>query len=322
MKTKYLLTYFITLVLTVSSILIVEMSPIMAKPAPQTIKDKTRESPVTSQPKDEVDNINPIVTPSPVSKVKTDSKPSNDFSLPSRILGSLSALLHLLEIAGMVWAYLKISQLSEKSLDSRGQIKNLTGRINAYEQKQKSQGDQLKLIGSDAVNTRNLASRLNEVELATKQKKQDVSYAISSYESPPSIPSVKSSMAASSTYPFLSIYYVNPENFKNQYAPKTVSEDAESVQNRRSGGQQDLFLSEERQGNYWLFNEGTQTYVIPNPKLKVNSMNIKIAASLFDCESYAPGCQSINIIRPAIVSFHSGVNECWKLERKGILEFT
>lgn len=324
MKPKHLLTYFIALALVSFSIMIIEVSPIMAKPTPQTARNRStiKDSSATPQPQETVDNTNIVVTPSPVGEVKIPPKPSNDFPLLPWIFGSLSVLLHFLEIAGMGWAYLKIGQLSEKVIDSKGQIKNLTGKINAYEQKQKSQGDQLKVIGSDAASTRNLASRLNEIELAAQQKSHEVSYSNSSYSNQPIAQPVKSSITTSSAYLFLNTYQIGPENFKNQYMPKIVSEDAENVQERRSGSQQDIILSEDRQGKYWLFNEGSQIYLVPNPKLKVNSINIQIAESIFDCESYTPGCQHISVVSPAIVSYYLGSNERWKLERKGVLGFT
>ncbi len=251
--------------------------------------------------------------------VKGASKTDGDDSLTSLLLSGLSGLLHLLEIAGLVWAYFKIQQLTEKSRDGRNQIKSLTDRLSASEQKQKTQGDQLKLIGSEATNARKLTSRMNAIEQAAQQKYSDVGYADPGY-----IPNPEAAKTAPtpSEYPFLDTYRQSSDNFKNKYAPKVVSEDADNLQKRRSGDYQEIILGEDRQGNYWLFNDGSTTYLIPSPKLKVNDLNIRTAGGLFTCENYTPGYQHVTIVRPAIVSAQLGGSERWKLEQKGVLEFT
>jgi hypothetical protein len=334
MKTKHLFTFFTLLALTSSGMLLNEVSSIAqsAQNGGSTSGKKNTEpkAPEKNTPSPETPSINntsnsstPSATPAASNEVRGAKASSDDsLSLPLILLGGLSGLLHLLEIAGLVWAYLKIQQLTEKSRDSRSQIKNLTDRLSASEQKQKTQGDQLKSIGSEAANARNLTSRINAIEQASAQQRHigDAGYASPGYN----LPSPETAKAAPtpSEYPFLDIYRQNSDNFKNKYAPKVVSEDADNLQKRRSGDYQEIILGEDRQGNYWLFNDGSTTYLIPSPKLKVNDLNIRTAGGLFTCENYTPGYQHINIVRPAIVSAQLGGNERWKLEQKGILEFT
>jgi hypothetical protein len=291
MKTKHLFTFCILLFLTSSGVLI----------TPQETKNDAAASPVSNA----VQGVS-----------KTDG---NDSSLMPWIVGGVSGLLHLLEIAGLVWGYLKVNQLSEKNRDSRSQIKNLTDKLSTFEQKQKSQGEQLKTIGSEIANTRNLASRMNAIEQASQRKSSDIGYADSA--NLPS-PGVAKAAVAPSLYPFLDTYRQSSDNFKNQYSPKIVSEDADNLQKRRAGDYQEIILAEDRQGNYWLFNDGSTTYLIPSPKLKINDLNIRTAGGLFTCENYTPGYQHVNIVRPAIVSAQTGMGERWKLEQKGVLEFT
>jgi hypothetical protein len=287
-------------------------------------------------------NNQPLETPSlsgtPDNLISPVTFSTNDNVSPlPLIIGSLSGLLHLLEISGLVWAYLKIQQLSEKSRDSRSQIKSLTERLGASEQKQKIQGDQLKTIGSEAASTRNLTSRMNAIEKATQRNNTDIPYVsqinIKKEESTDNssylIPKFQGidvgepdSRGSHNPYPFLDTYRRSPDNFKNQYAPKIVHEDADNLQKRWSGDHKEIILGEERQGNYWLFNEGRSIYLIPSPKLKVNDMNMRTAGGLFDCNNYTPGYQSMIVVRPAVVSSQKGTNELWKLEQKGILEFS
>lgn len=326
MKTKHLFTFFILLTLTSSGTLLTEMSSI-AEGASEAIaqgsksEEKTTPPPEIPATSSSSDISAPSATPAASSAVKGVSKTDGDgaFSLPW-ILSGLSGLLHLLEIAGLVWAYLKIQQLTEKSRDSRSQIKSLTDRLSASEQKQKAQGDQLKTISAEAANARNLTSRMNAIEQASSPQRYsgDAGYASPGYN----LPSPEAAKAPiPSEYPFLDTYRQSSDNFKNKYVPKVVSEDADNMRKRRSGDYQEIILGEDRQGNYWLFNDGNTTYLIPSPKLKVNDLNIRTAGGLFTCENYTPGYQHVNIVRPAIVSAQLGGNERWKLEQKGLLDF-
>jgi hypothetical protein len=327
MKTKHLFTLCVLLSLTSSGLLLTEVSSIaqVTQTGARTSDKKTTEpkagekntpSPAINTP----DSSTPSVTPTVSNAVKGVSKTDGDNASPlPLILGSLSGLFHLLEIAGLVWAYLKIQQLTEKSRDSRSQIKSLTDRLGASEQKQKAQGDQLKSISSESANSRNLTSRISAIEKAAQRKSNDIGYAEPAYNLPS--PGLEKAVAIPSPYPFLDTYRRSSDNFKNQYSPKIVSEDADNLQKRWSGDHQEIILGEDRSGNYWLFNEGSAIYLIPSPKLKVNDMNMRTAGSLFDCNNYTPGYQSMIVVRPAIVSSQLGANERWKLEQKGILEF-
>ncbi len=336
MKTKHLFTLCVFLALTSSEVLLAEVSSIaegtsevIAQNGLRTPDKKTTELKAVEKttPPSETPAISstpdaaPSVIPAVSSAVKGVSKTDGDNASPFPwILGGLSGLIHLLEIAGLVWAYLKIQQLTEKNRDSRSQIKSLTDRLSASEQQQKMQADQLKLIGSETAKTRNLTSRMNAIEQASQRKSNDIGYA----EPADNLPSfgLEKAAVAPSAYPFLDTYRRSTDSFKNQYSPKIVSEDANNLQKRWSGDHQEIILGEDRSGNYWLFNENSAIYLIPSPKLKVNDMNMRTAGSLFDCNNYTPGYQTMTIIRPAIVSSQLGANERWKLEQKGILEFT
>ncbi len=347
MKTKHLFIFFILLALTSSGILLTEVSSIA-----QDMQNVSRTPEKTMKPKATEKNTLSI-TPGATTDVKGASKTDGDDGLLLfLIISGLIVLLHLLEIVGLVWAYFKIQQLIEKSRDSKNQIKILTDRLSDSEQKQRVQADRLKTISSEAANARNLTSRINAIEQANQQKNSNTSYADFSYNLPfpasaktavnssqnevETIESIDNSSylipkfqgidvgISLSHYPFLDTYRQNPDNFKNQYTPHVVSEDADNLQKRWSGDTQEIILGEDRQGNYWLFKDGNITYLIPSPKLKVNDVNIRTAGSLFDCNNYTPGYQCMSIVHPAIaiISSQLGADERWKLEKKGALEFT
>jgi hypothetical protein len=321
MKTKHLFTFCVLLALTSSEMLLMEMSSIAQ--SQQNLKPTiSRSTPPSFSPNSEIK----------VNKSENDSSP-----IPW-IVGGLSSLLHLLEIAGMTWAYLIINKLNERSRDSKSQIKSLTDRLSASEQKQKDQGDKLKMIAAEAANARNLTSRMNSIEQSYFESRYS-SVPIPEIVNPPQseveiaesidnssylIPKFQSVDVGISLphYPFLDTYRQSADSFKNQYTPKIVSEDADNLQKRFRGEQQEIILSADRQGSYWLFNEGSTIYLMPSPKLKVNDLNMRTAGGLFDCNNYTPGYQSMTIVRPAILSFQKGGNERWKLEQKGALEFT
>jgi hypothetical protein len=328
MKTNHLIISCVLLSLTGSGMLLNEMSAIAKSPSP-SLSSAGKDPKLKTTPSSDATPVPPLTpitdpspsTTSPVAEVNTGSNASGTISPLSIIAG----LLHLLEIAGIVWGYITIAKLKDKN---RGQINSLAERLTVSEQKQKTQSEklktqesQLKNIGSEASNTRNLTSRMNAIEQqAAQEKYSDVGYASSSYNQPS--PSVTKAASAPSPYPFLDVYRQSPDNFKNQYAPKAVSEDADNLQKRWSGDQQEIILGVERQGNYWLFNEGSAIYLIPSPKLKVNDKNMRTVGSLFDCNNYIPGSQNMTVVRPAIVSSQPGANERWKLEQKGVLEFS
>jgi hypothetical protein len=266
------------------------------------------------------DPASPSGTPSTSSAAVEGVTQKNDNSL---WWWGASGLLHLLEIACIVFAFRGLFRLEDKNNNNAQQLANLVKELSTYETNQKAQGNQLKSISSDVATTRGLTSRVSAID---KQLSAQQDNRVSSHSNPSSEPrrveSAKAIPVNKSAYPFLDKYRQSPEIFKNQYSPSTVSEDAENLQKRWGGDQQEIILGEDRQGNYWLFNEGSLVYLIPNPKLKVNDMNMRTAGGLFECLDYSPGYSSMTIIEPAIVSIQTGSNRRWKLEQKGVLGFT
>jgi hypothetical protein len=250
-----------------------------------------------------------------------------DNDLLGSILNGLHILLHILEIAGLVRMFIVWSKLQDSDKEKNIRLNNLTNDIDVYDKKLQIQESKLKNVDSELATAKHQSSRINEKidkQLTSQQGRNEGSYQnlnpgyLSRSESPKSTPAM-----APSAYPFLDLYRQNPDRFKSQYAPIPVSEIAENLQKRWAGDQQEIVLGEDRQGNYWLVTEGNTTYLIPNTKLKINDINMRTVGGLFDCGSYIPGYRSLNIIRPAIVSSLLGTSDRrWRLEQKGVLEFT
>jgi TolA-binding protein len=313
MKTNHLLTFCVLSALTSFGVLLTDGSSIAQNlnvPAPS----RNPRDPKPSTSNDVVPVPSPTVTnnPSAVSVASTSSSTIGSVSPLSIIAG----ILHSLEIAGIAWAYFRIFK------KNNDEINELKEKLTASEKRQKTQEDNLKFFASNTVDAQKLILRINAIEQVAHQQRSSAASNIGTDHNPlPSPEPFKAADNIPSQYPFLDIYRQNPEIFKNQYVPEIVSEDAENLQKRRSGDYQEIILGKDRQGNYWLFNDGYTTYLIPSPKLKVNDLNIGTAGWLFTCENYTPGYQNMAIVRPAIVSSQLGTNERWKLEQKGILEF-
>jgi hypothetical protein len=255
----------------------------------------------------------PNASTSPIIKVDTAGAiEDNNYTL---WLWSASSLLHLLEIASIIFAFLYLSKLKNKNIKNSRDLKSLQQKFKTYEANQENQFKSV----SSVVEKIYSPTPVNETH-------QQQSYGVSSYSSlsneQPGFESGKLKPLAKPVYPCLDKYRQSIESFKNQYSPSVVSEEAENFQKRWSGSQQEIILGENRQGNYWIFNEDSSIYLVPSPKLKVNDMTIRTARGLFDLYNFRHGYGSITIIEPAIVSVLPGANQRWKLEHQGVLEFT
>lgn len=245
------------------------------------------------------------------------AKEENNFLL-------LSLVVHAIEILGLfaLSSYLFFS-LNKRNRKNKTAIDKLYKQVKIQEQKIENLYNPSK-ISTSSVNTEgNLELYLGDKKLQYPQQfpAKELSSAVKRKASAKEILSAKVNNIESN-YFFLDVYYQSFERFKDKYSPILVSEDAEGFGNRWSGKQQEIILSENQRGNYWIFNEANITYLIPKPRLKLNDKNMYTAGSLFECNSYTPDYNHIIIARPAIVSFQFGSTQKWKLEKNGVLEFT
>lgn len=98
-----------------------------------------------------------------------------------------------------------------------------------------------------------------------------------------------------------------------------VSIKKESLQNLN---QEAIILEKIRNGNYWVIStEDANIYwLLPKNNLKVNTFEYQSVQCLFECQGYQPDTNNyFTVKQPARVSFTA---KEWKLEKKGILEFT
>ncbi len=264
---------------------------------------------------------------SPTGAAATDKPASNPESQPEKkdstsfatFLPWISGLLHVLEFAGLGGL---LYLLNRTKNNSAVRERKLSERIANLDKSFKEQDMSVRTLDYNLSAVKKQAAQIQGIE---KSLSQQQSRELSSPQSYGVAQPVSASAApiAFSEYPFLDLYKQSPETFKSRYSPTVVSESEENLQKRWGGDQNEIILGSDRRGNYWLFSEGSKTYLIPNPKLNIIDANMRTVGSIFDCINYSPNYRSFSIVKPAIVSLHmSATEQQWKLETKGSLEFS
>jgi hypothetical protein len=245
----------------------------------------------------------------------------DESSLLDKSLPWISTVLHAIELLGLVTFMILLKDVKQQSKE---RDRKLSEKIAALENSLKEQQQQLGNLDAGISSIKQSTARTRATEQNFPPPSASSNLGTPAGFLPNSRPEqMPSAPIANSEYPFMELYQQSTDAFKHQYSPTAVSEDSENLQRRWAGEQQEIILGEDRQGNYWLVQAANTTYLVPSPKLKVNDMNMRTAGGLFECTNYNPGYRTMNVVKPAIVSAQSGLgNQRWKLEQKGVLEFT
>jgi hypothetical protein len=119
---------------------------------------------------------------------------------------------------------------------------------------------------------------------------------------------------------YLTDYNNCQKNFTDTYRSLVVDRDPENYNLSRAGQTEEVILTEESRGNYWLFSHDGLTYVVPSQKLKIREDKLNEVKDLFDCENYQGfNYDNYTLIKPALVSKKANGN--WRLKEKGNLQF-
>ncbi len=119
---------------------------------------------------------------------------------------------------------------------------------------------------------------------------------------------------------YLTDYNNRQKNFADTYRSLVVEREPENYNLSRAGQTEEVILTEEIQGNYWLFSHDGLIYVVPSQKLKIREDKLNEVKDLFDCENYQESnYDNYTLIKPALVS--QKVNGNWRLKEKGKLQF-
>jgi cell division protein FtsB len=119
---------------------------------------------------------------------------------------------------------------------------------------------------------------------------------------------------------YLTDYNDRQKNFADTYRSLVVDRDPDNYNLSRAGQTEEVILTEESRGNYWLFSHDGLTYVVPSQKLKIREDKLNEVKDLFDCENYQGfNYDNYTLIKPALVS--KKANGIWRLKEKGNLQF-
>lgn len=117
----------------------------------------------------------------------------------------------------------------------------------------------------------------------------------------------------------LSIYHYIPKILLKFAKKVSVTEESFASVNQSS-----TIFTERRNGNYLVIaTENTnKSWLLPKAKFRINEYEYQTVTSLFDCQGYQSGAANKFIVKkPAIVSLEINGQD-WKLEERGILEFS
>ncbi|MDZ8236286.1 MAG: hypothetical protein RMZ69_03765 [Nostoc sp. ChiQUE01a] len=119
----------------------------------------------------------------------------------------------------------------------------------------------------------------------------------------------------------IAIYYKLPHVLARRIIKVSIIEEQTQFQSNEVENQ--LFLQETNNGNYWIVPTENKLYwLLPKDKLKINSfLNIDKLKLLFDCiGSQTEDTRDFILIKPAKVS-QTPDGRYWKIEQRGVLEF-
>jgi hypothetical protein len=89
---------------------------------------------------------------------------------------------------------------------------------------------------------------------------------------------------------------------------------------RRDGDESNIAFEPDRKGNYWVIARGRYHYIVPSKQRRMTTQAYAITKAIYKCDGYSESYKNFSLVKSALVSEES--IGCWKLVRKGILEFT
>jgi hypothetical protein len=195
----------------------------------------------------------------------------------------------------------ELNKLIEKQQKLEFDISNFQREISTFQKETKNS------LSTLTVRIRDSSSRIqNTVPTSNNQQSHD---------------SLLNYYPSENTEPaYLTDYNNRQKNFTDTYGSLVIDRDPENYNLSRAGQTEEVILTEESRGNYWLFPHDSLTYVVPSQKLKIREDKLNEVKDLFDCENY----QGFNynkyiLIKPALVSKKG--NGIWQLKEKGKLQF-
>lgn len=320
MKKSKLLTFtLISIVISMVSTLGIS-SATVAKPETATKPENIAKPEAAAKPES---IAKPESTPKPDNTVKPSDN-SDRSENPIGIIGLVLGVLNLIGLGATSWFGKEaIDKIKDRAKSSEQRIEKLKSQYQPLEH-------QVKKVDSDY---QNYSNKTNKELERLRQSVEEVSRKAASMQQSAAIPqsNYRSERQSSSAerYPAAPVniqlspteYYNNGQNdFQNKYQITAVGREAENLNQSRAAQTDSVVLAGDPQGNYWLFSDNAETYLVPKQNLKITDSRLSTTNDLFECHNYNEyNYHSFVLIKPAVlVSRGSGT---WQLKEKGKLQF-
>ena len=137
--------------------------------------------------------------------------------------------------------------------------------------------------------------------------------------------SLQRSLLTQTQQEIVAAYCQNSSKFEIEYQISIASITKDSIYSNWGNEAKNVVLAQTaRRGNYWVFNAGDCTYLVPAKSRYINPNTYTIASWIFEGHNYTPNYLNIQLVKPAIV-MPLKVNphlQMWQLHQQGELIFS
>jgi hypothetical protein len=120
----------------------------------------------------------------------------------------------------------------------------------------------------------------------------------------------------------ISFYNHDPREFVIKYQVKVANITKDCINANRGSEEKNVILEENNRGNYWIFDFGGNTYLVPVKDKYINQHSYTTTTAIFAGHNYTPDYQKIQLFKPAIVLMNPNTSpQTWRLQQQGELAF-
>jgi hypothetical protein len=251
---------------------------------------------------------------------KLSSSPDNTISFVALGL----SILNSIGLGLLFW-------LNQKAVNKvREKVRSSEQRIEALKSKDQSLDTHIKKVDGDQQNSSHKTNK--EIELI-KRSIEEISRRSASIQQSAPIPQsnhrTERYISPSERYTpeppnrqlsHTDYYNDRQSDFQNKYQITPVSREAENLNQSLAAQTDSVVLAGDRQGNYWLFSDNSEIYLVPKQNLKITDNRISNTKDLFECRDYTEqNYDNFVLIKPAVLIAQGNGN--WQLKEKGKLQF-
>jgi hypothetical protein len=137
--------------------------------------------------------------------------------------------------------------------------------------------------------------------------------------------SLQRSLLTQTQQEIVAAYCQNSSEFAIEYQIRSASVTKDSICSSWGVEAKNVILAQtNRRGNYWVFNAGDCTYLVPAKSKYIDPNTYTIASWIFEGHNYTPDYLNIELIKPAIVmplEIDPDL-QMWQLHQQGELIFS